>query len=61
MRRNDTPTKTLSVAVPEKVYEGIKEVATENDITMRKAVSSILLGYLKSRAARKAKEEANDQ
>ena len=60
MRRNDTPTKTLTVAVPEKVYEGIKEVAAENDISMRKAVSSILLGYLKSRAARKAKEEEND-
>lgn len=53
-------TKHLGVVTSPYIYEGIKEVAKENEISMNKAINSILYGYLKSREARRKRDEAND-
>ena len=58
--REKTPTKSISLALPMVLYEELKVVAEENEISVTKTVNSIVRGYLKARAARKAKEEAND-
>lgn len=49
--------KHMSLVTTEKIYQGIKEVAEENEISKNKAINSILLGYLKSREARRKREE----
>lgn len=52
-------TKHMSIAVQIPIYEGIKEVAEEHEISMTKAINAILKGYLRSREVRKQREEKN--
>lgn len=46
------PTKHLTVAFPVDVYESIRELAKEHEISMTKAINSILRGYLKAKKER---------
>lgn len=56
----EEPTKRFSLAMPMTIYEELKEVAKENEVSMTKCFNSIIRGYLKSREARKKRDAAND-
>ena len=56
----EEPTKRFSLAMPMTIYEDLKEVAKENEVSMTKCFNSIIRGYLKSREARKKRDAAND-
>lgn len=58
--RDKELTKHVSLAMPMSIYEELKEVAEENEISMTKAFNSIIRGYLKAREARRKRDEAND-
>jgi metal-responsive CopG/Arc/MetJ family transcriptional regulator len=55
-----TPTKHISLSMPMTIYEEIKAVADESEISVTKAVNSIIRGYLKAREARRKRDELND-
>lgn len=57
--REQTPTKHISLAMPMSIYEEIKVVADENEISVTRAVNSIIRGYLRAREARKERDEKN--
>lgn len=58
--REQTPTKHISLSMPMTIYEEIKAVADESEISVTKAVNSIIRGYLKAREARRKRDELND-
>lgn len=58
--RDKEPTKHVSLAMPMTIYEGLKEVAEENEVSMTKCFNSIVRGYLKSREIRKKRDAANE-
>lgn len=58
--REPTPTKHISLSMPMTIYEEIKVVADESEISVTRTINSIIRGYLKAREARRKRDELND-